>query len=158
MLYSYSQFALSTKVIYIRNKSLYAQSRTCTHKSYMYAISRLHAKYVFCTISCLQGEKAIQPMYADRYSRLQQINKKYIKRNLSVMACSEQSKSTQVNHDWTKERNVTERISLEDLMERRCSHPQRTGPFVSCQCSLIQHIRIQLRSSKISLSWIVLNI
>ena len=67
----------------------------------------------------LQGAKAVQPTYADPYSRLQQINKKYIKSILSVMARSEQGKSTRVNRDCTKARNgITAPISLEDLLEK----------------------------------------
>ena len=81
--------------------------------------------------SRLQGTKAVQPTYTDRYERFQKINKIFKKNdsnpffssfspfNTSVMARGEQGKSTRLNRDWTKKRSgIAAPISLEDLMEK----------------------------------------
>ena len=60
----------------------------------------------------LQCAKSLQPTYADRYIRIEQINKKYIKNILSVMAHGEQVKSTRVNRDWSNAIKVTAPISI----------------------------------------------
>ena len=43
------------------------------------------------------------------------------------MALSEQVKSTRVNRDWTKSRNVNSSISLEDLMKKEVQSSLEDG-------------------------------
>ena len=106
----------------------------------MYEISSLRAKVVFFTQSRLQGAKALQSTYADRYERFQQINKIFNKKdsnpylyflspfNTIVMARGEQDKYTRLNHDWTKTRKgIDAPISFEDLMENEVQSSLQDG-------------------------------
>ena len=69
------------------------------HKLYTY--EKIHTTYAKPLT-----EQKIRTIYADCYSRLEQIDKKKYK------------KTTRVNHDWTKVVKLTTPISLENLMEK----------------------------------------
>ena len=104
----------------------------------MYAISRLHTKYVFCTHKSHRAHKPYkyaknpynlrkaayrtQKPYNLRTQTDTSILKKSArnknKNSLRVMAHGEQVKFTRVNRYWTKARKVTAPISLEDLLEK----------------------------------------
>ena len=60
---------------------LYTKNTYFVRTSRLEHTSRIHTqKDAQPTQSCLQGAKAVQPTYADCYSRIEQIDKKRIKR------------------------------------------------------------------------------